>query len=313
MTQACVVAVVVTYHPDRQLLMQLFAQLRPQVAHIVQVDNTDGPAAPGIDTPTQPAPCPHTTVLSLGTNVGIGQAQNLGIEQAQQLGATHVLLLDQDSLPPAGLVAQQLEVLAAQGADKVAAIGPLCRDVKTNQIMPLIQRQGLRIRRFVPQQGEAAVPAPVPVAYIPASGTLIPMQVLAHVGPMRADYFIDRVDVEWCLRANRLGLAVWVDPRVEMAHNQGLHAARILTRTIYVGHDFRRYFHVRNSLAMALRAPIPLFWRIDQLLKIPGYVLLYSSMAHKRRLSTFRLLMTAVVDGLRGRMGKGHYEQRPFS
>jgi rhamnosyltransferase len=301
-TTARVVAVVVTYHPDEEVLSRLLARLRPQAAHIVQVDNTDGLS------PVTQALGPDTTLLRLGANAGIGQAQNLGIEKARRLGATHVLLLDQDSLPTANFVARQLHTLATEETGQVAAIGPICRDVKTSRIIPLIQRRGWRIRRVVPTDSRR----PLSVAYMPASGSLIPMAMLDRVGAMRSDYFIDRVDVEWCLRAGRMGLQVWVDPGLEMAHDQGIQPIEVLGRTVYVGHEFRRYFHVRNSLAMALRAPIPLFWRIDKLIKTPGYVLFYSATARGSRLRMARLLLTAVADGLRGRMGKGYYEQRPF-
>lgn len=297
-----VVAVVVTHHPDDAALARLLARLRPQVAHIVQIDNTDGVPA------TTLAPGAQLTVMRLGTNAGLGQAQNVGIEQARRLGATHVLLMDQDSLPPPGLIALQLRALAGPDASRVAAIGPLCRDIKTGQVMPLIQRRGWRIRRPVPARDAP----PVPVAYMPASGSLIPMAMLDRVGTMRADYFIDRIDVEWCLRAGRMGLAVWVNPQAEMQHDQALRPVRLFGRTLYIGHPFRCYFHVRNSLAMALRGRIALSWRIDQVIKTPAQILLYCATAPTGRLRLARLLLTAVADGLRGRMGRGHYENRPF-
>ena len=301
-TAAHVIAVVVTYQPDTAVLVRLLAKLAPQVQYTVIVDNTESPQ------PATTTHDPRQTLLHMGKNTGIGRAQNLGIAKARQLGATHVLLMDQDSLPPANLVAHQLQILANAPPDTVAAIGPLCRDVKTGQTLPLIQRHGWRIRRL---HAEGLV-APVSVEYIPASGTLIPLHILKRVGPMRAEYFIDRVDVEWCLRARHMGLSIWVDPRLEMWHDQATHAVKMLGRTLYVGHNFRRYFHVRNSVAMALRARIPLFWRMDQLIKTPSYMLLYTMAAPTGRLRMVGTLLTAVLDGLRGRMGKGRYEHRPL-
>ena len=332
-----VVAVVVTYHPREEALSNLLARLRPQVAHTVQVDNTDRPGAGssaggsemlpfngseqetgrvppplpsprggGSEGPSSPAGPHALTVLRLGVNTGIGHAQNLGIEQARQLGATHVLLLDQDSLPPPHLVQQLLATLQTAGGSQVAAIGPLCRDVKTGHLIPLIQRRGWRIRRVVPGPSDGALP----VAYMPASGSLIPMAMLDRVGLMRAEYFIDRVDVEWCLRASQMGWSVWVNPRVEMLHDQGAESIKLPGRTMYVGHGFRHYFHVRNSLAMAMRAPIPLFWRIDQWIKTPLYVLFYSAVARTGRLKMARLLFRGVADAVAGRMGKGIFEGR---
>lgn len=301
---ARVVAVVVTYHANEQALANLWSRLYPQVSHVVQVDNTDNPS---LGKPTTRANGAHIT-LQLGVNTGIGHAQNLGIARARELGATHVLLLDQDSLPPPELVPQLLQTLTGAETDRVAAVGPVCRDVKTGRIIPLIQRKGWRIRRTVPTGPTPALP----VAYMPASGTLIPMAILDQIGGMRAEYFIDRVDVEWCLRAGQLGFVLWVDPSVEMLHDQGTESVELPGRTMYVGHEFRRYFHVRNSLAMALRAPIPLFWRLDQLIKTPLYVLFYSAIAHTGRLRTARLLLRGVADAMAGRMDKGFFENRPL-
>ena len=341
MTTACVVAVVVAYHPNPSQLAQLLAALAPQVAHTVCVDNTNGLP------PATRQPDAHTTHLQLGRNTGIAHAQNLGLAQARQLGATHVLLMDQDSQPPPDLVAQLLagwrhaDTSASEAhrahqtnpsgqasqsrrpdpasdtddiddsGPRLAAIGPLCRDEKTGRLMPLIQRQGWRIRRSVPDAPTASL-APIQVEYIPASGTLLSLAALDRVGPLQADYFIDRVDVQWCLRARQLGLAVCVNPAVEMAHNQATRSVRLLGRTLYVGHDFRAYFHVRNSLAMALDARVPAFWRVDQLLKLPAYLALHIAVAQHGRWRMVGWMAAALRDALRGRMGLGHFSDRPL-
>lgn len=308
MTAPCVIAVVVTYHPDPAALVRLLHRLSLQVQHTVVVDNTG--RAGGANKPLRPVDSIHPapTCLPLGHNTGIGHAQNRGVEEARRRGATHVLFMDQDSLPPETLVPRLLQALAKAPPHGVAAIGPVCRDVKTGHTTPLIQRHGWRLRR-VRADG---LTAPVPVEYIPASGTLVPLPMLDRVGPLRADYFIDRVDVEWCLRARHLGLAVWVDPGTEMQHDQATRAVRLLGRTLYIGHDFRAYFHVRNSVAMALRAAIPMAWRVDQLLKTAPYVLLHTLAAEQGRLRMAGVLVQAVVDGARGRMGLGRYLNRPL-
>lgn len=303
MTTAHAIAVVVTYQPNQAVLARLLDRLAPQVAHTIIVDNSEGTE------PLALADGPQQTLVTLGQNLGLAHAQNLGLAHARQLGASHALLMDQDSLPPADLVALQLQALAGAPSDTVAAIGPLCRDIKTGQTLPLIQRRGWRLRRLRAD----GLRTPVAVEYIPASGTLLPMAMLERVGPLRAEYFIDRVDVEWCLRARHLGLQIWVDPRTEMAHDLGQQPVSLRGRTLYLGHGFRHYFHVRNSVAMALRARIALFWRLDQLLKTPLYMLLYTLAAPTGRWTMAGILCTALWDGLRGRMGKGRYAHRPLS
>ena len=295
-----VIAVVVTYKPNTEEFARLLACLAPQVQHTVIVDNTE------VEPITVPASNPQVTWLNLRRNTGIGHAQNLGIVHAKQLGATHILLMDQDSLPLENMVQCQLETLATKLSSDVAAVGPLCRDIKTGISSPLIQRRGWRIRRIHAQ----SLTSPVQVEYIPASGTLIPLPILERVGLMRADYFIDKVDVEWCLRARQMGMSIWVDPCNVMQHDQGVRAVQIFGRTLYIGADFRGYFHVRNSVAMALRANIPMFWRLDSLLKTLPCVVLYAAAARTGRLRITGILLRAVFDGLFGRMGKGYFQHR---
>jgi len=291
-----VVAVVVTFQPERSRLARALERLRPQVAAIVVVDNSDDAQAPVLEAPTAEG----VELIANGRNLGIGQAQNQGIARARALGATHVLLMDQDSLAPPGLVPSLLHTLAAAGAQPpVALVGPVCRDVKTGATLALIRHDGWRVRRLRPEPRGGAVP----VDYLPASGSLIPLGALDRLGPLREDYFIDRVDVEWCLRARRRGWAVLVDCGVELQHDLGRRPVRLLGRTVYVGHDWRAGYHVRNSIAMALRAPIALRWRIDQLLKTPLYLVFYTAVAEGGRLRQARRLLRAVCDGVAGRLG----------
>lgn len=304
MLTPCVIAVVVTYHPNQAALERLLQQLATQVQHTVVIDNTEA----NHQTLSGLRLSDKTTLLRFGRNMGIGFAQNQGVEEARCRGATHVLLMDQDSLPSTAMVPTLLQALALAPHQRIAAIGPVCRDVKTGCTTALIRRQGWRIRRITAD----GLTKPVQVEYIPASGTLIPLPMWDKVGPVKAEYFIDKVDMEWCLRARQLGLEIWVEPRIAMQHDQATRALSLLGRTLYVGHDFRAYFHVRNSVAMALRATIPTFWRWDQLLKTLPYALFYTAVAEHGKLLMARQLAQAVWDGIRNRTGLGLYDKKLF-
>jgi rhamnosyltransferase len=94
-------AVVVTYHPNYDRLTRLLSALRPQVADVIIIDNTQ-------------------------VNVGIAAAQNVGIKEAIARGAKHVALFDQDSVPAPdmlGVLRTALVDLERSG-EKIAAVGP---------------------------------------------------------------------------------------------------------------------------------------------------------------------------------------------
>ena len=178
---ACVVAVVVTYQPEVSALLAQIQALRPQVARMVVVDNASTADVAGWCRAQAPQ---VDAVLRMERNLGIGGAQNEGIEWARSQGASHVLLMDQDSVPAADMVAHLLRAL--HGAPRAGAAGPWHADPRQPVAhSPFVWLEGLRFRRL------ACTPdAVLVVDHLIASGCLIPLAVLERVGAMRADWSI---------------------------------------------------------------------------------------------------------------------------
>jgi hypothetical protein len=63
---------------------------------------------------------------------------------------------------------------------------------------------------------------------------------------------------------------------------------------------------------MALDARVPAFWRVDQLLKLPAYLALHIAVAQHGRWRMVGWMAAALRDALRGRMGLGHFSDRPL-
>src|SRR5712671_6312085 len=101
-------AIVVTYRPDAAALEGLRA-LSGQVEHIVVADNGSGKESAAF---FEGLVGLGAVVLRLGRNLGVGAAHNAGIERARTFGASHVLLLDQDSVPAPDMVGALLEAEA---------------------------------------------------------------------------------------------------------------------------------------------------------------------------------------------------------
>ena len=176
-----VVAIVVTYHPDLDLLSAQLTRLVSQVSDIVLVDNGSscdlGAWKNNLEYST-------VSVIPLGDNRGIATAHNKGIEWARKQGADYVLLMDQDSLPAPNMV----EKLIAAIKDKplAAAAGPRYLDERQNNPPPFIRIRGLSLERCACSTAEAIVA----VDYLISSGCLIPMAVLNKVGVMRDDFLL---------------------------------------------------------------------------------------------------------------------------
>ena len=71
---------------------------------------------------------------------------------------------------------------------------------------PVIQFNGLKVNRIIPKEEELYTSAD----YIISSGTLIHVDAFKAVGLMMEELFIDYVDLEWGLRAKKMGYHCFV-------------------------------------------------------------------------------------------------------
>jgi len=257
-------AVVILYRPDPEGARAQYAALAPQVAGIVYVDNGDGrDVLERLELLSQEG----VRCAGDGQNVGIAEGLNRGVARAREAGAAFVLLLDQDSVPAADMVARlstTFELARAQlgSIGAVGAVGPAIFDELHGKLEPFghaVSPQGKQ-----PPAEPAALDAPVEVNYLITSGTLIPAAVLDAVGPMESDLFIDAVDFEWSFRARARGFHVFGTYGARLHHKRGhgLHRIPILGATIRLHAPVRHFYIFRNHLRLCFRSYMPLRWKL---------------------------------------------------
>lgn len=295
-------AVVVLYQPDLLMLERLIACVIDQVAKVYIIDNT-----PEASLASYGGMFDEPTIIyhSLMGNYGIARAHNCGVELAKHDGLTHVLLMDQDSELEPFTVQRLLESEAGLIASdtKVAAIGPVFVDQKTGDAAPAIERTLFGSRRI---KIDLSSTEPVRSTYIIASGSLVRIDVLDQIGGMCDELFIDWVDIEWGERAAQAGYYSYLAPSVKMKHSIGDEFVSVLGRRITLHSDFRNYFIVRNAVFLSLWSTLPGATRFQMFRKLPYYVVCYSWFS-ARRAYAFRLLLSAVFDGVIKKMGKGRF------
>lgn len=283
---------VVTYRPELATLRRMLEALAPQVAAVCIVDNSDDTG----ETLTKAVAGLDIHQVRLGRNRGIGYAQNIGIHWAMETGASHVLLMDQDSIPAHDMVRQLLAGL--QACESPAGVGPLYRDPQSGELDPFVRIEGLGRRKIHCSVDDGLVL----VDTLIASGCLIPMPVLKTVGLMRADLFIDYVDLEWGLRARRLGFRSYGVCAAQMDHSIGETRIRLGNRRILAHSPLRHYYQVRN-LVLFLREPTAfLAWRILDLKRLLQ-MLAVNSVAKAPRLEHVKMMGLGLWHGLIGRSG----------
>ncbi len=295
-----VAAIVVTYFPRLDGLLASIRSLISQVDYIFIVDNGSSMQKEIADAISMLS---TVTFEPLKINVGLGTAINMGVDFARCRGVSHVVLMDQDSLPRPEMVGVMMRHLLGDSVNqRVAAIGPCFIDANNGAISQHVHFETLRIGR-IPCPENAPF---VSTDFLITSGSLIPLHVLDDVGPMDETLFIDHVDTEWCLRARSKGYVLLGDCEALMEHDLGEYRKRIWFfrwREVPVHKAFRYYYIFRNSFLLYRRKYIPWAWiRIDliRLIQIFGFTLLFGP----DRLGKIAMMFRGVRDAFLGKSGK---------
>jgi len=213
-----VASVTMSYNSARVLPRQMEALLRQTrpLQEIIVVDNASTDGTPEL----LAARFPQVTVLRMPENVGAGGALEAGVGYAA-LKKRHdwIWTFDDDSIPND----DALEALL-QGADSlasengqvgIAAALPVHRDTGTFY-PPLLWRDG-----YVKPSAEL-LQQPVWLAdLVIVSGCMVRREVVEKIGLPRADFFMDFIDFEYCLRARSCGYKIAVITRSQFAHEIG--------------------------------------------------------------------------------------------
>lgn len=297
-----VCGVLVTHLPNPTALCNVVDAVIHQVDDLVVVDN----ASP--DLPELP-PSAGAVLLAMPANLGLAAAQNAGIKWARERGHSHVLLLDQDSVPAPDMVTVLLAAyrhLARDGA--VGAVGPRFRDPREGADAPFV-------RVAFPMSHKLSCPtsaSTVECDFLISSGSLIPLAVLDAVGDMDGDLFIDNVDLEWSFRARSSGFSLYGVCDATMEHLLGDRRLGVLggLRNQVVHSPTRLYYMMRNRLLLYRRRHTPRVWIAQDLPRVLSKFLIFAMLVEPRR-RNIRYMLRGVVDGVLGRSGPCPLEGAP--
>lgn len=258
-----VLAIVVTFHPKRSLLLSLVSALKAQVESVLLVDNTpldDQSTAAVLNDVAKLAPL--VRIARLGRNFGIAVAQNVGLNMALDEGFGYVLLSDQDSIPGDNMVSVLRDSCELLQRDYlVGCICPQYFDNTSAQAMPF----QVHVPGSIFYKSTHVASPWLEIITTISSGALIPAETIRAVGPMRDDFFIDHVDTEWCHRARALGFHNFGTTQARLTHCLGDAPFRVWYfgwRRASEYSPIRLYFRFRNFILLCRLPHVPLRWRI---------------------------------------------------
>lgn len=228
-----IAAIIVAYEPP-QKLKALLERLQPQLDEIILVDNGENTPVNGCHWLKNP-------------ENGLAKAQNMGIAKARELKCSHVLLLDDDSMPAENMVSQLLNAWqTSENRHKIAVLGPYIEEEALGAPPKYIRPKG--DYSFQRVRFDETTPILHDLYYVAASGSLIPVEIFDHIGEMKEEFFIYFIDTEFCLRARAAGFDIVAVRDAKMQHRFGQRSNHTL-----LGRKFSTTNHPAKARRMMFR------------------------------------------------------------
>jgi rhamnosyltransferase len=286
---------IVLFHPQAEQLEKTLSAVLAEAGHVFLFLNA--PLDPEAECCVGRHAGPRLSLLGDGTNLGLGVAYNRIVAEARSRNAETVLLLDQDSSPPGGMIQELLALLLQlrNAGVLVAAVGP----------RPLAAPGSkTKTPRIFPRAVTSPVPEAAPVEFLISSGTLLDLDTLAIIGGFREDFFIDAIDIEWCFRASASGFSCWMARDIVMPHQLGRGFIRVpvIGILLTVQPSFRAYAYARNQGAMLSLRHVPLRWKLKFLFHLMLQALVNGVMQRQGGVGSW-VFVRGLLDGLRGHLG----------
>lgn len=286
-------AIIVTYNPDTVSLSGLINCLLPQTQKVIIVDNHSANLPQWQQDIQEKA-----MLIALDKNYGIAYAQNRGIAAAYDVESNkYIIFFDQDSAIDAGFV-PTLEAGYEQELKEdplLAAVGPALVDKRYGFFYPFTRFNPLGGRKKISAENRTK---PFEVSTIIASGMLVHQDIFTRVGLMNESFFIDYVDIEWCLRAKSKGYHIKVIPAVTMQHAIGDAVIKVGRWRLPVHCPMRRYYIIRNAFYLFKLSHIPKMVALRQIIVGLIHQMALICVGDKKS-ENWSALWAAIRDGMR--------------
>jgi rhamnosyltransferase len=284
-------AVIVTYHPDAKIveacLERLINEQGGRLGRVFIVENDSG-AEVAREVTRVAAKFQNVLVIENPRNVGLAAGLNIGVKQALAEGSDWVMILDDDSVVPPGMVKTMIAAWNALPEDQRERVGILAPNYAT-------------IKGTTYPQNEPTI---IPTAI--TSGQLIRADVFNHIGFFEEDLFIECVDHEFCFRAKQHGLETMLIPSVVLQQRIGTPVIKnfLGKKFVVANHPpFRYYYIFRNSIYIYKK-----YWRM-----VPGWILrnkianilILAKMLflEENKQAKTAMAFWGIADGFRGKLG----------
>jgi len=237
------------------------------------------------------------TVLRSDNNIGGAGGFARSLQHALAHGADWVWLLDDDAVPHGDALQRLFDARASLPAN----VGALCSSVDEFGALALQHRRYFDTlfgrERTVSASAYKAFAVRIDTGSF--VGFLADARAVWAAGLPRTDFFVSYDDTEFSLRLKMNGFSVWLVPESRIDH---LREASARMRNHAFGP--RHYYNVRNRIAVAsqyARWPMLAALRASMI-----GIALWVISSHPWQFKSMAMLVHAIADGHRGRLGEIH-------
>jgi rhamnosyltransferase len=293
MVEQNVASIMVTYNPESDVIGNVKSIISSCV-HLVIVDNGSSKETKeylkSIENESK------VTIIYYAKNMGLGHALNEGIRfilQSKELSYINwIATFDQDSKVENDYFIKMLNSYEKfNNKEKVAILAP-------NWI-----EQKLEDGRNSQSEGKNEL---VEQKTVITSGSLIKKNIFEEIGFFEEDFFIDFLDIEFCLRARKNSYKIYMVPDISMVHNLGnTKQHKLLGSTVMAtNHNYiRRYYITRNRLytyKKYFRSEFEWF-KGDFVATVKEFIIIF--LFEKNRLKKLSSMLRGVFDAVIGKKG----------
>ncbi len=275
--------VVVLFNPERNVVENILSYL-DQIKFLYIVDNSEKSASyiTGFISENEN----KLEYIFNGENLGVAAALNIGAQKAVNAGYSFLLTMDQDSKVPSGMVESLIE--AAQKHDDTGIVSPLHAN-----------KYGTHIKQDMPDFSE--------VVSVMTSGNLLSLDAYKTVGGFLEDFFIDYIDIEYCIRLIHNNYKVIRLNNLVMQHNEADLSEKKFFFVRYYPQNhapFRIYYKTRNLLLLRKICKTVYMFPLKREYGLYFRTLIKIILFEKHKFLKSKMAVLGMLDYFKGRKGK---------
>lgn len=205
--------VIVTYNPSEKL-PAVIENLKKQVGKIYIIDNNSNSK----DMFNKITPDSVVEIIYYDKNIGLAAAQNIGIKRSIEEKMEWILFLDDDSEVGDDFLEKLLYCYGkVKNKEQVAIIGAnILHDNSSKQTAYPVKTNFFIKRVFFKKQDCIE-----DVMFVISSGSIMKTKLFTEIGLFIEEFFVDHIDVEFCLRVNNLGYKILASKEAKLYQRVG--------------------------------------------------------------------------------------------